>query len=149
VSLRDSWQYFQWLFSEGLEVVRLPVIGWACSLAAVCLVVLFLWQKQYRKGLWRHYYLLALTQLLFYPAVITVGVCFRNMNYPGSAMPRTEATGLWTIQILFFASLAEGLFWIFRMKGLRWYVLCCVAILQLLLWGAAFVAEMSVTGDWI
>jgi hypothetical protein len=46
-------------------------------------------------------------------------------------------------------SLALAAFWVFRMKGVRWFALCLVIMLQLILLGALFVAGMAISGDWL
>jgi hypothetical protein len=35
------------------------------------------------------------------------------------------------------------------MKGLRWFAVSVVALLEIILMGAFFVAGMAVTGDWL
>jgi hypothetical protein len=35
------------------------------------------------------------------------------------------------------------------MKGFRWYATSLMVLVEVLTWGALFVAGMSVSGDWI
>jgi len=48
-----------------------------------------------------------------------------------------------------YGSLASCGFWIWRMKGFRWYATSLMALAELVTWGALFVAGMSITGDWL
>jgi hypothetical protein len=42
-----------------------------------------------------------------------------------------------------------GAFWIYKMKGLRWFAASLVVLLQVILTGAGFIAGMSVSGEWL
>jgi hypothetical protein len=146
VNSSHFWRDFQWLFAQGLVLFRWPVFGWAGLIVACGLLVLFLWQKPHRKGLWKQSYWLVFTQLLFYPAIIAVGVYLQQQPPYYLPQPKIAATGTLIIKGLVYTSLALSLFWVFKMKGLRWYAFCFLAFLQFLLYGAWFVAECSMTG---
>jgi len=89
-----------------------------------------------------------LTQFLFIPAVVAVGVLYGWDNDP---IPRlkVDQIGNWTNDTLFFLSLALGLFWIYRMKGLRLFAFFVVALQQAMLFAAGAVASMSINGSWL
>jgi hypothetical protein len=133
---------------QGLEIVEVPLVGWACLVLTVGLLASLAWQKPFGSGRWKRYYSLVFAQFLFYPAVVAIGVLYRVDT---STRPRPSVNPIadWTIDILFYTPLALSLFWVYAMKGLRWFALCLVALQQLFLFGGAFVAGMSVTGNWL
>lgn len=131
-----------------LDIVELPICGWACLLLVVGLVVAFAWQSPFGHGRWKRYYSLILTQFLFFPAVVAVGALYGSIK-PGHAPPPVNRVAEMAVEILFFLSLALSFFWLYRMKGLRWFAFCLVTLQQVFLFGAALVAHMSITGDWI
>jgi hypothetical protein len=146
MNLSHIWQFFQLLFIPLFWVVQIPFLGWGCLLLIIVAGALFLWHKPYRKGLWKQFYWLVFTQLLFYPAVMAAGWIFQlepPFYLPNS---RTQTTGFWIIGSLFFISIALGLFWVWKIKGFRWYIFSFVATLQLLLCSACLFAGFSITG---
>ena len=144
------WQYFQWLFVQGLGIVALPKFGVAAVLLAAGLVAALVVQNPFGKGRWKSSYWFVLTQCLFYPAVIAVGVIFAaGPRRPFDPLPKVPPVADMAMDTLTVLSLALGIFWIYRLKGLRWITFCFVALQLLFLCGALFVAGMSITGDWI
>ncbi len=125
------------------------MVGFPCVLLTLGVVVSFAWQRWFGNGRWKHHYWLVLTQFMFYPAVVTVGVLYRVSTNPTLPLPKANPVADWTIDVLFFLSLALSFFWVYRMKGFRWFAFCIVGLQQLLLCGAMFVAGMSITGDWL
>jgi hypothetical protein len=87
---------------------------------------------------WRPYYWLAFTQVLFFPAMILVAVLFPA----ASPWPHPKANLVGTIWLgaLFDLSLVTAGFWVYRMKGLRWFATSLMAVQQLLIFCASFVA---------
>ncbi|HKT88562.1 MAG TPA: hypothetical protein VJQ59_09015 [Candidatus Sulfotelmatobacter sp.] len=143
------WSQFFWLFVQGLDiVVALPKIRLAFMLSIIGLLVSIAWQNPFGRGLWKRYYSAVFAQFLFYPAIIAIGVLYRTGN-PFQRLPRLNPFVEWTLYVLFGLSLLSGLFWVFRMRGLRWFALCLLVLQQILIFGALFVAEMSITGDWL
>ena len=143
------WSQFSWLFIEGFGIVALPKIRIIFLLLIIGLFVSLVWRKPSWHALWKPYYSLVFTQLLFYPAIIAIGVLYRVAYNPTHPPPKVNPFGDLTMDALFGLSLVSGVFWICRMKGLRWFTLCLVLLQQILLFGALFVAGMSITGDWL
>jgi hypothetical protein len=131
-----------------LDIVELPVFGWACSLLTVGLVVAIAWQRPFGHGRWKRYYSLVVIQSLFFPAIVAVGALYGSIK-PGHAPPPVNRVAEMVVESLFFLSLALSFFWLHRMKGLRWFAFCLVSLQQVFLLGATLVALMSITGDWI
>ncbi|SRR5713226_1719946 len=98
--------------------------------AGSSLVMALVKQRPLKSPNWRSYYWLTLTQLLFFPAIVSVAVLGR----------------LNRAAILLCVALAVGAFWIYRMKGLRWFAFSLIAVQYVFLLGAFFVAVTAVTG---
>lgn len=142
------WGYFFWLLKMSGEIVWLPIIGLPILLTALGFVVVAAWKRPVGSASWKKSYWLVLTQFLFIPAVVAVGVLYGWDNDP---IPRlkVDQIGNWTNDTLFFLSLALGLFWIYRMKGLRLFAFFVVALQQAMLFAAGAVASMSINGSWL
>ena len=117
-------------------------------LIAACLsLVLAFWkQRPFQNPLWKSSHWFVLTQLLFFPVVISIGVL-----YPASSPSfyHASSTAAWASGLLGWLSLALAAFWVYRMKGIRWFAFSVVAMLQIILMGAFFVSGMAVSGDWL
>jgi len=61
--------------------------------------------------------------------------------------PRSIANDV--CDFLGWLSLALAAFWVYRMKGLRWFAVSVVTVLEMILVGAFFVAGMAISGDWL
>ena len=141
------WETFQRFSIWSLEFLTLPpvtIVAIACwtSLVSACV-----WQRPLSKGKWHPSYWLILTQLLYFPVTVTIGVWF-----PASgAGPHRElnVVGQRALDATFYLSLMTACFWVYRLKGLRWFAASAIACQQLLILGAGFIAGMSVTGDWL
>jgi len=112
----------------------------------------FVWagqkQRPFHTRLWKSYHWLALTHLLFFVAAIVVGV--QRANPVISHIPHSvNRTAELCLDAVTYGSLISCGFWIWRRKGFRWYAASMMALAELITWGALFVADMSITGDWL
>lgn len=141
------WQSFQRFSLWSFEALSVPRVLVALAICSVSLISAFLWQRPFRREVWRGSYWLVFTQLLFVPATVTVGVLFPA----GGLMPKPipNAVGRWWLDALWCLSLAVGCFWVYRMKRVRWFAASLVALQELLVVCASFIAGMSVSGDWL
>lgn len=140
-------QDFQRLFLWSLEFLALPPVMLLVAICIISVVSAFVRQQPFRTGVWRSSYWLIFTQLLFFPAIIAVGVLLPAVSsWPH---PKENAIGNRVLDALFYLSIVTGALWIYRMKGLRWLSASLVALQQVILVGAGFVAGMSVSGDWL
>jgi hypothetical protein len=134
----------QWAF----EAVILPPIF---AILAVSIVGLIGGTRGtiHFKVSWRRGYSLALTHLLFFVAIVGVGTF--GAATPGVWRGETYVSrpATWCLTILFYSSFVSWAFWIWRMKGLRWFAAGLVGVMQAFVVGASFVAAMSVSGDWL
>jgi hypothetical protein len=146
--MNHFWQYFRLHFVQSLEiVVEWPVVGVACTLLAVGLMASLALEKPFVSGRWKRSYWWALTQLLFFPAVVALGVLYSAD--PLQPHHKVNPLGYWGIGILFFLSLALSSFWVYRTKELRWSTFYSLALHQVLLFVAAVGAVISVAGSGI
>lgn len=139
---RRFWTFTIW----SLEFLQLPPLFTFLAVSSVSLIAATWRQRPFQSPLWKSSYWLAFTQLLYFPLFIFIGILFpaSSRSYLHPELIATRACDL--IGLL---SIASAGFWIYRMKGLRWFALSLVAVIQPILMGALFVAGMSVTGDWL
>jgi hypothetical protein len=141
------WQSFQQLSLWSFEALLLPPILLAMTICTLSLALAFGRQLPFRREVWRASYWLVFTQLLFFPAMITVGVLLPA----GGVMPKPvpNMIGRWCLEALSYLSLALGCLWVYRMKRLRWFAVSLIAVQEILILCAGFMAGMSVSGDWL
>ena len=138
---------FQRLFVWSIEAFALPPLMLAAGASAVSLIAAFVRQQPFRTGLWRRSYWLIFTQLIFFPAIVAVGVLFPAVS--GWPQPKGNQTGNRLLDALFLLSLATGGLWLYRMKRLRWLAASLLALQEVVLFGAGFIAGMNVSGEWL
>lgn len=125
--------------------------GFRYALLVLCLglIISAIWRKPFQRTLWKPHYWLVLTQLLFVPALCAIAVLYGVVPDPTKPFPKENAVADWSINILVFLSLLLIIFWVYRMKGLRWFAFCVLAIQEVFVFGAMFMAGMSISGDWL
>jgi len=133
------------LTSWALDVPFSRPFNFVFLLAAISFIVSALVQRPFRRHLFKLHHSLVLTQCLFFPAAIAVGVFWANPL----ADPAIAHHGTPLIYAVALGSLASCVFWIWRMKGFRWFAVSLMTIAEIITWGAIFIAGMSVTGDWL
>jgi hypothetical protein len=117
--------------------------------ALISLVRAGIKQRPFRMHLWKAHHWLSLSHLLFFAAAITVGVlCAAPLTGPPFARSPNRA-GVRYLDVVMYGSFASCVFWIWRMKGFRWFACSLMALMEVPVLGALFVAGMSVTGDWL
>lgn len=139
------WTYSVWSL-EFLFVI--PPILIILLLAIVSLAVACQKQRPFQNPLWNNSYWLVLTQLLFFPIVISIGVLY-PAGGPSFLRSSPHSLANSTCDFLGWLSLAMAGFWVYRMKGFRWFAVSLVTVLEMILFGAFFVAGMAVSGDWL
>ena len=142
----SQWLQFLWLVKMASEFLLFPPVLIANVLLCVSIAFACARQQPFRSGLWRSSYWLVFTQLLFYPALIAVavlsGVHFRPVHEP-------NRMALLYTDVLSWASVVLAVFWVWRMKGLRWLAFSLVMLEELLLFGAIATAGMAISGAWL
>ena len=98
-------------------------------------------KRPFQNPHWKASHWFVLTQLLFFPAAITVGVLYPNRGF--------NSTANGSLNILALTSHVLAAFWVYRMKGFRWFALSLVTLLEMILMAAFNVAGMSVNDAWL
>jgi len=140
--------YALWLTGQALVFAFFPPLLLAFSFAAISFLWAALKQRPFHSQLWRPYHWLVLMHALFFPAAIAVGVIWANPADPAlhhTTMPLAERC----LDGVGYASLISCGFWVWRMKGFRWWAASLMAMAEVVIWGALFVAGMSITGEWL
>jgi hypothetical protein len=137
-------RYLYW----SVEFLYTPPFCYVTLAIFASLVISVLVQRPHMNPIWKKYYSIPIVQFLCFPAAIAVAavgyVDWQPPNYHG---PNTW--GLRTEDLLGVISLCLGIYWIWKMKGLRWLAIS-VTLLQLwILAGANFIAGMALTGQWL
>ena len=111
----------------------------------ISLTLSYLKQRPLQNPSWTKSAWLVLTQLLFFPLAVLVGVL-----YHGDATTRSpNPIGVAALDYVDYLSLGMAVFWVYRMKGLRWFTLSLVATIEVILFAVSFVCGMATSGDWL
>jgi hypothetical protein len=144
----EFWSRFQLFFLWGLQAWRIPPLL-ITGLASMTSLIFSLFRSPELKRRWRASYWLIFTQLAFYPLAIAVGVLYPAVSTSPFDRYRSNSHGEHILDALTLLSLGMASFWVYRMKGLRWLACSLVALQEVAIWGALFIAGMSVSGDWV
>jgi hypothetical protein len=144
--LHTSLRFSTWALEA---VVFLPPLCFAFVLAMISLVWAAIKQQPFRLRLWKTHHWFVIGHVLFFVAAIAVGVFGANpIGNPTIPHPPILAA-VHCLDVVTFGSVASCGFWIWRMKGFRWYAASLLLLAEVITWGALFVAGMSVSGDWL
>jgi hypothetical protein len=149
VNATNFWSQLQWFIAESFSIVRVPPLQYTLLVLCLGLIISAIWQKPFQRKLWRPQYWLVLTQLFFVPALCVIAVLYRVAPDPTKPLPKENAVADWSINILVLLSLLSIFLWVYRMKGIRWLAFCVLAIQEVFVFGAMFMAGMSISGDWL
>ena len=116
-------------------------------LTMISLTLAAIKQRPFERELWKPYHWLVLTHLFFFPAVIAAGVIWTNpvTNPTIPTTPLKQEDGSY---LLWYASLASCAWWVWRMRGFRWFA-TSLMLAEVPVFCGLFVAGMSVAGDWL
>jgi hypothetical protein len=94
--------------------------------------------------LWTRTYPVALVQCFLYLSTLATGAIWTvNWEHPGGG-PNYWA--LRAVGLAFLSSVALSIYWIAKMKGLRWFAFSVSALQIWLLLGANYIASMGILG---
>ena len=119
-----------------LDAVFIPRVLIVCVLALASLTLAAKRQKPFERHLRRPYHWLTLTHLLFFPAVIAAGMIWANPITNPSIPHRAVEAGQRWLDVLMYASLASCVWWVWRMRGFRWFAASLMLLGELLLFCA-------------
>jgi hypothetical protein len=138
------WAFFRW----SLDFLFIPPLVYGTLLLGLNFVGSVFLQRPFSKPLWRTNYSIAVLQFWFFPATLAIAVLGR-VDSQGVHLPGPNKLGLGAEYVIAIGSVIIGGYWVWMMKGLRWFALS-LAMLQLwLLVVANLIAEMSLTGNWL
>ena len=138
------WTYLRW----SLEFLYEPPFAYGTLLFGLSFVASVIRQRPFQKPIWKQTYSIVVLQFMFFPAALAVAVLGR-VDWTQNPFPGPNYWGLRAEDIFDLGSLILSVYWVWRMKGLRWFALS-LAMLQLwLLAAAGFIAGMSLTGTWL
>ena len=111
--------------------------------ALVSLVATFYMQRPLRSAHWHWWNWLSLAQFLFCFPMLVLGVVY---FYDGqSPVNQTAESG---IGFLLLSSLPVATFWVYQMKGTRWFAFFLMAVQQLIIATTWLVSWWAITGLW-
>jgi hypothetical protein len=138
------WTYLRW----SLEFLYVPPFAYGTLLLGLSLIASVIRQRPFSKLTWKQTYSIVVLQFSFFPAALAVAVVGR-VDWQQPHFPGPNYWGLRAEDAFALGSLVVGGYWVWRMKGLRWFALS-LAMSQLWLLAAAnFIAGMSLTGTWL
>ena len=133
-------------------VFVLPRTRWLLVLALISTCAAAVFQRPIHRNLWKSRHWLALTQFFFFPAILAAGVIWANPVNPlkdSIVLHPASTSGVRSLYLLWYSSLASSLFWVWQMKGFRWFAISLMTLIEVLLNIAIFIAWMSISGRWI
>ena len=124
-----------------------------CILLPVAIASLvWAWRRQQPSSseLWRPSHWLVFSHLLFFLTTVFIGTLYAAEGSPYDGSGRTIHHGAEAaLYVLSYGSLLSCAYWIWRLRGFRWFAASLMAVMECLFVGALFVVGMSVTGDWL
>jgi predicted membrane-bound mannosyltransferase len=144
--LYTSLRFSQWALEA---VVMLPPLAFTFTLVGISFVWAGIKQRPFKAGLWKPHHWLAFSHLLFFVAAIAVAVFYANPVTNPTIPHPSNPSGAHCLDAITYGSLASCGFWIWRMKGFRWYAASLMAMVEVITYSALIIAGMAVTGDWL
>jgi hypothetical protein len=141
----DFWFNFGRLSKWSFEFLWVEGFIYVTILLLINILLAVVIKKPFESGKWRTLYWGILLQFLFYPAIVIVGVLGWVEGRALEINPVSEYS-----QVLFnLFSLGTGIFYVVKMKGLRWFALSVFLFCQWMLLGCNWVTSMAITGVWM
>jgi hypothetical protein len=131
-----------------LNTMLLPPFAAILVLATTSLILAARKQRPFRSETARTFRWASLTHLLFFPAILVAAIYMPADGSKGRPFTPNQS-GEAAVRMLMYASLASCAFWIWRMKGIRWFAASLMTLMEVPVFGALLIAGMAVTGDWI
>ena len=137
--------------SWGLEVpLLIPSLAFVFFPSVISLVWAAIKQRPFRAEKWRPYHWLVFSHFLFFLAAVVVGVVGGNPSTDPPYLPHPPIAGaVRALDLVTYGSYASCVFWVWRMKGFRWFAVSLMIAAESITFGALFIAGMAVSGDWL
>ena len=140
----DTASYFLWLGEQTFSGI---LYSWfALTLIAIfCVVAIF--NNPYKKRPVSPHTILIWAPFLLSVTILAVGALFRH-DYAQTPV-KPSVWPQYTVLALFLAHLPVAGYFLYSMQKFRWFAASVSSLQIYLSFWAAFVATMSVTGDWL
>jgi hypothetical protein len=138
------WTYLHW----SIEFLYEPPFAYITVLLGLNFIASVTRQRPFKKPAWRQTSSIVVVQFLFFPASLAVAV-LGLVDWQQPHFPGPNYWGLRAEDLFDLGSLSLGVYWVWKMKGLRWFASSVVLLQLWLLAGAGFIAGMSLTGTWL
>ena len=86
---------------------------------------------------------------IVFPAVIAAGIIWANPITNPTVPHQAIEAGRRCLDVLMYASFASGIWWVWRMRGFRWFAVSLMLLAEVLVFCGLFISGMSVAGDWL
>jgi|SRR4051812_29849425 hypothetical protein len=146
--MRDEFNYFGWLLSQSLEgfffapfLLVIAPLFCGTALAGYMQRAKVSKSRGALSGL-------VLVQIIAYLLVILIGTLGKNSADPSLKAPVFPAADH-SLTVLFWLTVAISLYFVWRLKEVRWTAALLSLLLLCILQFAFFVAGMSISGDWL
>jgi hypothetical protein len=130
--------------------IFLPPLMFASALAVIGLFWATIKQQPFRTHRWRPHHWFVFGHLLFFVAAIAIGVfgAHPSPTLPPLRTPPISAAEH-ALAVVWYGSIASCVFWVWTMKGFRWFAASLMLLTETVVFGALFIAGMAVSGDWL
>jgi hypothetical protein len=141
--LSEFWLLTLWSF----DFLIYPPFCFVSIFLAINLAGSIVRQMPFRHDKWIRMMRLPLIIFLCFPATIAIAV----VGYvdPPSPFAKPNTWGLQACNLLALIALVAGIYWTYRLKGLRWLAISVTLIQMWFLACANFIAGMALTGKWL
>jgi hypothetical protein len=119
------WTYLRW----SLEFLYTPPFVYGSLLLGISSIASVIFQRPFSKPIWKRTYSIAVLQFLFFPATLAVAVLGR-VDWQQPHFPGPNKWGLRAEDVFALGSLIVSAYWVWKLKGLRWFALS-LTMLQL------------------
>ncbi len=116
-----------WLAEQALMFFIVGLFP-ASVIAAFSLFSAGLNQRPFKTRLWKPHHWLVLTHLLFFAAAIGIGALWENPIANPGIPHHADPVARFYLDVVTYGSLVSCAFWIWRMKGFRWYAASLMAL---------------------
>ncbi|HKF51948.1 MAG TPA: hypothetical protein VKB26_06525 [Candidatus Acidoferrales bacterium] len=102
----------------------------------------------FRAERWKKSYWLVFANFLFIPVMLAIGVIWA-LDPSSVQRGKPNFFAAWTPDGLLIVSLILGIYWIYRMKGLRWFGASITLVALWMLYWAGCITTMALSGYWL
>ena len=120
--MAQFWSTFWGFLGWSLEFLFVPPLAYGTLLLGLSFIASVIRQRPFSKPIWKKTYSIAVLQFLFFTATLAVAVLGR-VDWQQFHFPGPNKWGLRAEYVFAVGSLIVSGYWVWRMKGLRWFAL--------------------------